>query len=585
MKIFFKFYKYILSLSKDMWFIRFVNISLSIVLVVIDSYIVILIGNIIDDVSLGTTTLKEKVIEMIILLSIPFIIEPITFHLKGLNMVTLQKRIILKLFGKVINQDYKYHIDKETGRLMTKLFKSSDIMHLMVWELEYFLFSNVLTFFIPLIFIATISKTLSLIAFSSFIVTLPLLFIVIKLNIKYRTISRDMEYIRNNAIIDGIGNFVTVRAFGKEKKEIAILDEKTTDYRDAELKYQLTWRLVDFISRLSGIFVFITVTFYSIYLFDNKLITLGSVVVIITYMMMFMGRVISLFFSIRNVVKDIPIMKDVLEIKESKPLIVDSENPVTNLDLKGKIELKDLKFSYNDRIQVIEGISLKINPNQTVAFVGPSGGGKTTLTKLIMRYYDPDEGGVFIDDINIKDIKYDNLRDIIGLVPQEPVLFNKTILYNVAYAFKDNTNNEKEKYLEVIEACKKAQIHEFIESLPDGYNTVVGERGLKLSGGQKQRIAIAQVLIKNPKVVIFDEATSQLDSESEKSIQNAFRELSANKTVIIIAHRLSTITHCDNIFVIDGGVVKEIGKHEELLKNTEGIYSSLWKIQSGGFVK
>ncbi|MDQ6985920.1 MAG: ATP-binding cassette domain-containing protein [Candidatus Dojkabacteria bacterium] len=222
---------------------------------------------------------------------------------------------------------------------------------------------------------------------------------------------------------------------------------------------------------------------------------------------------------------------------------------------------------------------------ETIAFVGTSGGGKSTLTRLLMKYYDVWKGGIEIDGVNIKDLSNKDLREIIGLVPQEPVLFNRSVYYNVGYALDDihDLDNLGNKEI-IIEACKKAKIHDFIMTLKDGYETKVGERGLKLSGGQKQRIAIARVLIKNPKVVIFDEATSMLDSESEKLIQEAFTVLSQNKTVIIIAHRLSTITHCDNIFVIENGSVAESGTHKELLSDSK-IYKNLWDIQSGGFSK
>jgi len=585
MKTFFRFYKLILSLLKDLWLNRIIAQIAVILLIFLESYIVIILGQIIDDLSSGDIDLSNKLVKIVIYISIPFVIEPIAYYMKDYQTLLAQKRIVSGIYHKIINQDYKFHIDKQTGKLITKILRSSDLVNIIFWDLEHFLFTSILQFFIPLVLIYQISPKLFLAAAISFLATLPFIAIAVNLNLKYRAFSKDIEYERNNTIADGITNFTAVRAFGKEQREEDLLDERLKEYRKSETKYKNTWRFVDFVSRLSGLIVFGSVSYILVKLYDTKSITIGEVIIVVTYMNLYVTKVIGLFFSIRNAMRDIPMMQDILDIFESNETVIESKSPRTIGHAQGEITLENVHFTYTNKTQVIEGISLVIKPKQTVAFVGPSGGGKTTLTKLIMRYYDPTDGQIKIDGVNIKDLSYETLRSLIGLVPQEPVLFNKSIYYNVAYAFEDDFQNKDKNFGLVVEACKKAQIHDFIESLPEGYDTIVGERGLKLSGGQKQRIAIAQVIIKNPKIVIFDEATSQLDSESEKAIQTAFAELSHDKTVIIIAHRLSTITHADNIFVINQGHVKETGRHKDLLKINNGIYAGLWDIQSGGFRK
>ena len=237
-----------------------------------------------------------------------------------------------------------------------------------------------------------------------------------------------------------------------------------------------------------------------------------------------------------------------------------------------------MRFNYNEREDVLKDINLNIEPGQSIAFVGESGAGKTTMTKLLLRFYDVKSGAIKLDGVDIREITKQSLRQNIGLVPQEPVLFNDTIGYNITYP-KDNVSQEQ-----LEEAVKVANLHTFIESLPKKYDTLVGERGIKLSGGQKQRLAIARAFIADPKIIIFDEATSQLDSKSEKLIQDSFWKLVENKTTIIIAHRLSTVMKADRIVVIDNGEISQQGTHQELIEH-KGIYQSLWKLQSGDILE
>jgi ATP-binding cassette subfamily B protein len=268
-----------------------------------------------------------------------------------------------------------------------------------------------------------------------------------------------------------------------------------------------------------------------------------------------------------------------VKVMDTEPSIVEKEDAKDVGDIKKGISFKDVSFTYTEsddgeeKTYVLKDINFDINLNQTVALVGKSGSGKTTLAKLLMRYYDVDKGSIVVNGIDVRDLKLKSLRKSIGLVPQDPVMFNESIKYNISYGNPDASMER------IKSAAKSAALDRFIDSLPKGYDTVVGERGIKLSGGQRQRLAIARVMLENPEIIIFDEATSQLDSENERAIQEAFKNLTEDKTTVVIAHRLSTIMHADIIVVFDEGKIVETGTHSELMSK-EGIYSLLWKLQT-----
>jgi ATP-binding cassette subfamily B protein len=272
-------------------------------------------------------------------------------------------------------------------------------------------------------------------------------------------------------------------------------------------------------------------------------------------------------------------LKKFMDIMDADPAVKESENAKDIGEISKGISFDNVSFTYTqtedgeERQYVLEDVDCDIELGKTVAFVGRSGSGKTTLAKLLMRYYDVDKGSITINGIDIKDLKLRSLRKSIGLVPQDPVMFNETIKYNISYGNPEASMNG------IRRAAKSAALDEFIDSLPKGYDTVVGERGIKLSGGQRQRLAIARVILENPEIVVFDEATSQLDSENEKAIQRAFENLTEHKTTIVIAHRLSTVMNADKIVVFDEGKVVEKGTHQELME-LDGIYAMLWKLQT-----
>ena len=303
----------------------------------------------------------------------------------------------------------------------------------------------------------------------------------------------------------------------------------------------------------------------------NGNIDVGGFVVINAYMLQlyqplnFLG---SVYREIRQALTDMENMFSLLEVSQiSKDNLEDI--PQSNV---AEIRFDKVSFDYDIRRTIIKNISFIVPDGKKVALVGPTGSGKSTISRLLFKFYDPKEGGIYINNININKISQESLRKMIGVVPQDTVLFNDTIYYNIAYG---NTDASKE---EIIIAAKNADIHNFISTLPDGYETIVGERGLKLSGGEKQRVAIARTILKNPKIFFFDEATSALDSSTEKEIQKNLENVSKDKTTLIIAHRLSTAANADNIIVLDKGIIIEQGTHKSLLLE-KGKYFEMWEKQ------
>jgi ATP-binding cassette subfamily B protein len=372
-------------------------------------------------------------------------------------------------------------------------------------------------------------------------------------------------------MIDSLLNFETVKYFNNEAYEFNRLDKSLEDYELAANQSRHSLSLLNiaqtFIIML-GITIMLVMSAFGI---KNGDIDVGGFVVINAYMLQlyqplnFLG---SVYREIRQALTDMENMFSLLEVSQvSKDDLEDM--PQSNV---AEIRFDKVSFDYDIRRTIIKNISFTVPNGKKVAIVGPTGAGKSTISRLLFKFYEPKEGGVYINNININKISQESLRKMIGVVPQDTVLFNDTIYYNIAYG---NTDASKE---EVIIAAKNADIHNFISTLPDGYETIVGERGLKLSGGEKQRVAIARTILKNPKIFFFDEATSALDSSTEKEIQKNLESVSKDKTTLIIAHRLSTAANADNIIVLDKGIIIEQGTHKSLLLE-KGKYFEMWEKQ------
>jgi ATP-binding cassette subfamily B protein len=318
--------------------------------------------------------------------------------------------------------------------------------------------------------------------------------------------------------------------------------------------------------------------FLAIKLWQKNILTVGDFVLIQAYLLRIFEKLWGFGRVIRDFYENLADAEEMTEILETPHEIVDIPNAKKLKIITGGIKFNNVDFNYNQTRKVLDKFNLEIKPQEKIALVGPSGAGKSTIVRLLLRLHDINAGEIIIDKQNIAKVMQESLWQNISLVPQDPILFHRTLLENIRYGELKATDKD------VIKAAKIAHCHEFISQLPDGYGTYVGERGVKLSGGERQRVAIARAVLRNAPILVLDEATSSLDSESERYIQDALDKLMKEKTVIVIAHRLSTIMKMDRIIVIDKGGIIEEGTHKELLKKKNGIYKKLWKIQAGGFI-
>lgn len=316
----------------------------------------------------------------------------------------------------------------------------------------------------------------------------------------------------------------------------------------------------------------------AVLLWERGLVTVGDFVLIQVYVLGLIDRIWNIGNSMRKLYDAFADAYEMVTIFETPHGVKDNVNAGTLMVTSGQVHLKNVSFLFEESRPILENLSVSIAPGEKIALVGPSGAGKSTITKLLLRFYDVTEGSIEIDGQNIAGVTQDSLHRSIAFVPQEPILFHRTLAENIRYGNQEATIDE------VIAAAKKANCHEFISKLQFGYDTLVGERGIKLSGGERQRVSIARAILKNAPILILDEATSSLDSESESLIQAALTTLMEGKTVIVIAHRLSTIMHMDRILVIEDGKLAAEGSHEELLDHKGGLYHKLWSIQAGSFL-
>lgn len=378
-------------------------------------------------------------------------------------------------------------------------------------------------------------------------------------------------------LADSITNNINIKLFtgyGRENQKFqAVTGEQ---FKLRKKSWDLgTWG--DLVQSGSMVFLELLVIYYALILWRQNSLMVGDVVLLQAYLFRIFDKLWNTGKNVRAIYEALADANEMTEMLLLPHEVKDAPGAGELSAQTGKIDFQSVRFGYHKTLDVLDGFNLSIKPKERVALIGPSGGGKTTIVKLLFRFYDTQSGRILIDGQDIAKVTQDSLRQNLSLVPQEPILFHRSLLENIRYGRPEAKDSE------VMAAAKLAHCHEFIEQFPEGYQTLVGERGIKLSGGERQRVAIARAILKNAPVLVLDEATSSLDSESEHYIQEALAELMRDKTVIVIAHRLSTIMQMDRIVVIQDGKITEQGKHTELLKAKEGVYQKLWEIQAGGF--
>jgi ATP-binding cassette subfamily B protein len=463
----------------------------------------------------------------------------------------------------------QFHLDRQTGALAKYIDRGTKGIDFL---LRYVLFNVVPTFFeiflVSGILFYLYGPWYAIITLTTISLYSYLTFQITEWRNEFRKRMNQADNDISTKMIDSLLNYETVKYFNNESFEANRLDQSLEEYELAANQSRHSLSLLNvaqtFIIML-GITIMLVMSAYGIKSGD---INVGGFVVINAYMFQLyqpLNWLGSVYREIRQALTDMENMFSLLEVSTT------SEDNLKDIPQGSVAEIRfeNVSFDYDVRRTIIKNISFNVPNGKKVAIVGPTGAGKSTISRLLFKFYDPKEGNIFINDININKISQSSLRKIIGVVPQDTILFNDTIYYNRAYG---NTAATKE---EVISAAKNADIHDFVTTLPDGYETIVGERGLKLSGGEKQRVAIARTILKNPKIFFFDEATSALDTNTEKEIQKNLENVSKDKTTLIIAHRLSTAANADNIIVLDQGIIIEQGTHESLLLE-KGKYFEMW---------
>ena len=376
---------------------------------------------------------------------------------------------------------------------------------------------------------------------------------------------------------DTVANHSTIALFATTKSETSYLAQALQRWTTANLKSWSADNIVYSIQGLLSVVTELALLITGVYLWNKGQLTIGDFVLIQVYIFGLMNRVWDVGHTMRRLNDAFADASEMIDIIQKPYDVADTTHAQPLHVSAGQIEYAATTFNFGAVSSILSDFNLQVRAGEKIALVGPSGAGKSTITKLLLRMYDVTDGAITIDEQNIADVTQESLRRAIGYVPQEAILFHRTLRDNIAYGKQDATDEE------IIEASKKAHCHEFISTLPEGYDTFVGERGVKLSGGERQRIAIARAILKNAPILVLDEATASLDSQSEHLIQEALAVLMEGKTVIVIAHRLSTIMKMDRIIVMEHGTIVAQGTHEELLKE-RGLYAKLWSIQAGAFL-
>ncbi|MBM5570666.1 MULTISPECIES: ABCB family ABC transporter ATP-binding protein/permease [Deefgea] len=483
------------------------------------------------------------------------------------------RKVALQVFEHLHRLSLRFHLERQTGGMSRDIDRGTKGISFL---LNFMLFNILPTLVeISLVAIILLKKyhwTFAAVTFGTVAVYIAFTLGITEWRMRFRRDMNEMDSKANTRAIDSLINYETVKYFGNERWEAERYDRSMQKWERAAVNNQVS---LSFLNAVQASIIAVGITLLVAMAADGVVhgtMTLGDLVLVNAFLLQLYGPLNFLGFVYREIKNSLADMEKMFGLLGKGAEIQDKPTAKTLQTQQAAVEFSHINFGYEDNRQILQDVSFSIPAGKTVAVVGASGAGKSTLSRLLYRFYDVAGGSISINGIDLRDLTQASLRAHIGIVPQDTVLFNDTIFYNIAYG-RPTASKE-----EVIEAAKSAHIYDFIQSLPDGFDTTVGERGLKLSGGEKQRVAIARTILKNPPILIFDEATSALDSHTEKAIQAELKAISANRTTLIVAHRLSTISDADQILVMREGQIVERGHHRELLEQN-GVYAQMWALQ------
>jgi ATP-binding cassette subfamily B protein len=533
------------------------------------------------DILGGASKNTDKVLYIIVAIVVLSFVQQIFWRVVGLVNSRLQSRIMSDL----LNSCYEY-IQKHSnsffdnsfiGSIVAKVRRFSRsyeslssifIYNLFRTVLRIILITGILIWYRPIIGLMMFVWVLVYIGFSLWFA---------KFKLPYDTAKVQQDTKTTAHLADTLTNHQNLKLFASYNREVRMFKSATEKLYDLRRRSWDLGQIQDTFQATAMALLEFGVLYYAYYYWMRGQFSIGDFAFLQAYLMNLFSHVWDFAYYIRSTYESIADANEMTEMLIQPHSIVDNVRAKKLKISKGEINFKDIDFSYSEDKPILDNFNLHIAAGERVALVGQSGGGKSTIVKILFRFMDLNGGQILIDGQDISKVTQDSLREQISLVPQEPLLFHRSLLDNIRYGKPDSTEQE------VIKAAKAAHCHEFISGFEQGYETLVGERGVKLSGGERQRVAIARAILRNAPILVLDEATSSLDSESESLIQDALKTLMKGKTTIVIAHRLSTIREMDRIVVIEGGKIIEQGKHDELVKAQQGIYQKLWNIQVGGF--
>ncbi len=486
------------------------------------------------------------------------------------------RKVSIEVLDRLHGLSLRFHLDRQTGGISRIIDRGSSAVEILLGLtlmtvapilLEVALVSGVLLrLFSPGFALTTIAIIVGYGAFT---------FAVTKRRVELRREMNQQDNQANSIAIDSLINYETVKYFGAERHEIGRYDTAKRNYQALAIRNQSTLSMLNIGQNLIMTTGLVTILTMAVLGVVHGKMSVGDFVLVNAYMLQLFIPLNMLGTMYRSLKQSLVDYEQMHRLVTTAAEVQDRPGSGALRDPEGEIVFSDVAFSYDGRRPILAGVSFSVPPGRKVALVGPSGAGKSTIARLLFRFYDVTSGAITVGGQDIREVSQAGLRQVIGVVPQDTVLFNETLYYNIAYGRPDATREE------VVEAARLAQLDRFISNLPDGYETTVGERGLKLSGGEKQRVAIARVILKQPKILIFDEATSALDSQTEQAIQESLRDLAIGHTSLVIAHRLSTITDADEILVVEAGRIVERGDHQSLLQH-DGLYAAMWARQQAG---